>query len=272
MRIAAIAPAWRRGAGATLSFDRRDNAWAMLKSRVVDSAATWGDDRPLRTPWTDTVILEAHVKGFTAMNPGVPPELRGTYAGFAHPASIARIRTLGVTAVELLPIHEFIDERMLVQNDSSTIGVTTRSAFSRRLRAYAGGGDPLVEFRAMVRALHRAGIEVILDVVYNHTAESNEFGPTLAFRGIDNSSYYRLRADGARWYDDLTGVGNTLNAANPHVLKMISIRCAGGSPTCTSTASASTWRRRSRATAPGFDPGCAFLDALRQDPCCARSS
>jgi glycogen operon protein len=223
-----------------------------------------------RTPWTDTVILEAHVKGFTVMNPGVPEALRGTYAGFAHPASIARMRQLGITAVELLPIHEFIDERMLVQNDLVNYWGYNSIGFFAPATRYAGriaeNRDPLVEFRAMVRALHRAGIEVILDVVYNHTAESDEFGPTLSFRGIDNASYYRLKSGNPRWYDDVTGVGNTLNAAHSRVLQMVldSLRWWV-------TSMHVDGFRFDLATAlardgVSFDPGCAFLDALRQDP------
>ena len=259
-----------RSGRSDLSFDRRDNAWAMLKCKVVDTAATWGDDRPPRTPWTDTVILEAHVKGFTAMNPDVPPALRGTYAGFAHPASIAHLLRLGVTAVELLPIHEFIDERMLVQNDLVNYWGYNSIGFFAPAARYAGppgeNRDPLVEFRAMVRALHRAGIEVILDVVYNHTAESDELGPTLSFRGIDNASYYRLKGESGRWYDDVTGCGNTLNVAHPRVLRMVldSLRWwvtemhVDGFRFDLATALARD--------GGGFDPGCAFLDALRQDP------
>ncbi len=253
-------------ARADLTFDRRDNAWAMLKCRVVDGAGSWGDDRAPRTPWADTVICEAHVKGFSMMNPEVPAALRGTYAGMAHPASIARLQAMGATAVELLPIHEFIDERMLVQSDLVNYwGYNTVGFFAPAAR-YAGGMDPLAEFRAMVRRLHAAGIEVILDVVYNHTAESDEFGPMLMFRGIDNASYYRLRRDAPRWYDDVTGCGNTVNAAHPRVLQLVmdSLRWwvtdmhVDGFRFDLATALARDGE--------GFDAGSAFLDALRQDP------
>ena len=251
-------------ANADLSFDSRDNAWAMLKCRVVDPAFSWQDDRAPRTPWADTVIYEVHVKGATMMNPAVPEALRGSYAGLAHPASIGHLQRLGVTAVELLPVHELIDERRLVQSELVNYwGYNSLGYFAPAAR-YAGGGDPLVEFRTMVRRLHAAGIEVILDVVYNHTCEAEETGPTLAFRGIDNASYYRLR-DG-RWHDDVTGCGNTLNVAHPRVMQMVmdSLRW---------------WVSEMRvdgfrfdlATALGrengsFDPGCAFFDTLRQDP------
>jgi isoamylase len=249
-----------------LTFDRRDNAWAMLKCRVVDPAVSWGNDRAPRTPWADTVICETHVKGFSAMNPDVPAALRGTYAGFAHPASIAQLQRLGVTAVELLPVHEFIDERMLAQNDRINYWGYNSIGFFAPAARYARGMNPLTECRAMVCRLHAAGIEVILDVVYNHTAESDEFGPTLSFRGLDNASYYRLREESGRWYNDITGCGNTLNLAQPRVLQMVmdSLRWwvtdmhVDGFRFDLATALARD--------GGGFDPGSAFLDALRQDP------
>ncbi len=247
-----------------LSFDRRDNAWAALKCRVVEAAHSWQDDRPPRTAWADTVIYEVHVKGFSMHNAAVPESLRGTYAGLAHPASINHLKKLGVTAVELLPIHEYIDERRLVQADLSNYWGYNSIGFFAPTARYAGGLDPLCEFRSMVQRLHQAGIEVILDVVYNHTAEGDELGPTFAFRGLDNVSYYRLR-DG-RHYDDVTGCGNTLNVAHPRVLQLVmdSLRW---------------WVNEMHVDgfrfdlAPalareggGFDPGCAFLRTLRQDP------
>ena len=247
-----------------LSFDSRDNAWAMFKCRVVDAAYSWHDDRAPRTPWTDTVLYETHVKGFSMMNPAVPAELRGTYAGLAHPASIKHLQQLGVTAVELLPVHEMIDERRLVQNELVNYWGYNSIGFFAPAARYAGGADPLVEFRTMVRRLHAAGIEVILDVVYNHTGEAEETGPTLVFRGLDNASYYRLR-DGRR-HDDVTGCGNTLNVAHPRVLQLVmdSLRWwvsemhVDGFRFDLATA---LGRERG-----GFDPGCAFLATLRQDP------
>ncbi len=247
-----------------LSFDSRDNAWAMFKCRVVDPAYSWHDDRAPRTPWTDTVLYEAHVKGYSMMNPAVPAELRGTYAGLAHPASIKHLQRLGVTAVELLPVHEMIDERRLVQGELVNYWGYNSIGFFAPAARYAGGADPLVEFRTMVRRLHAAGIEVILDVVYNHTGEAEETGPTLAFRGVDNASYYRLR-DGRR-HDDVTGCGNTLNVAHPRVLQLVmdSLRWwvselhVDGFRFDLATA---LTRERG-----GFDPGCAFLATLRQDP------
>lgn len=247
-----------------LSFDSRDNAPDMLKCRVVDPACAWQDDPPPRRPWSETVIYEAHVKGFSRLNPALPPELRGTYAGLAHPASIRHLQDLGVTAVELLPVHEFIDERRLVNGDLVNYWGYNSIGFFAPAARYAGGGDPLVEFRSMVRRLHAAGIEIILDVVYNHTGEAEERGPTLAFRGIDNASYYRLR-DGRR-HDDVTGCGNTLNVAHPRVLQLVmdSLRWwvsemhVDGFRFDLATA---LGRERG-----GFDPGCAFLATLRQDP------
>ncbi|OFZ99934.1 MAG: glycogen debranching enzyme GlgX [Betaproteobacteria bacterium RIFCSPLOWO2_02_FULL_62_17] len=249
-----------------LSFDERDNAWAMPRCRIVDTAYSWGDERAPRIPWADSVICEAHVKGYTMLNPEVPAALRGTYAGLAHPASIAHLKRLGVTALELLPVHEFVDERTLSHSGLSNYwGYNTVGFFAPAAR-YAGGMDPIAEFRAMVRRLHAADIEVILDVVYNHTGETNELGPTLCFRGIDNASYYRLRDGDRRRYDDITGCGNTLNTAHPRVLQMVmdSLRWWVGDMHVDGF-------RFDLATAlarehGGFDPGSAFLDALRQDP------
>ena len=246
------------------SLEHSDNAGAMLKSRVVDPAWSWQDDRAPRTAWADTVIYEVHVKGFSMLNPAVPQALRGTYAGLAHPASIQYLRRLGVTAVELLPVHEFIDERRLVQNGLKNYwGYNSLGFFAPAVR-YANGADPMGEFRAMVGSLHAAGIEVLLDVVYNHTCEADDTGPTLAFRGIDNASYYRLRDDGSP--DDVSGCGNTLNLAHPRVLQLVmdSLRWWVGEMHVDGF-------RFDLATAlsreaDGFDPGCAFLDTLRQDP------
>ena len=265
-------------AKADLSFDRRDNAWAMLKCRVVDNAAFDPGPR-LQVPWRDTVICEAHVKGFTMMNPGVPESLRGTYAGFAHPASIARLHALGVTAVELLPVHEFLDERLLVQNDLVNYWGYNPIGYFAPAARYADGRhlserrDPIAEFRAMVRRLHEAGIEVILDVVYNHTAEGDGLGPTLSFRGIDNASYYRLRPETARAYIDITGCGNTLDLSHPRVLQMTmdSLRwwvCGMGVDGFRFDLATALAREGGLSDhgISAFNPRAAFLDALRQDP------
>ena len=203
-----------------LSFDRRDSAPGMLKSAVIDSAFTWGADRPPATPWHRTVIYEVHVKGFTARHPDVPPALRGTYAGLATAPVIDYFSRLGITAVELMPVHTFIDDRHLIERGLRNYwGYNTIGFFAPEPRYSATGS--VNEFKTMVKALHSAGIEVILDVVYNHTAEGNQLGPTLSFRGIDNSVYYRLVGDNQRYYMDYTGTGNTLNMRHPRVLQLI---------------------------------------------------
>jgi isoamylase len=203
-----------------LSLDRRDSAPGMLKSAVIDSAFTWGADRPPATPWHRTVIYEVHVKGFTARHPDVPPALRGTYAGLATAPVIDYFSRLGITAVELMPVHTFIDDRHLIERGLRNYwGYNTIGFFAPEPRYSATGS--VNEFKTMVKALHSAGIEVILDVVYNHTAEGNHLGPTLSFRGIDNSVYYRLVGDNPRYYMDYTGTGNTLNMRHPRVLQLI---------------------------------------------------
>jgi len=204
--------------------DDRNSAPHVPKSVVADTLFPWGDDQRPRTPWHDTVIYETHVKGFTARHPGVPEALRGTYAGLGSPAAIDHLVSLGVTAVELLPVHHFVSEHELVKRGLSNYwGYNTLGFFAPHAAYSAGGtrGEQVREFKAMVRALHAAGIEVILDVVYNHTAEGNHMGPTLSFRGIDNGAYYRLVEGDRRMYMDYTGTGNTLNARNPEVLHLI---------------------------------------------------
>jgi isoamylase len=203
-----------------LSFDRRDNATGMPKSRVIDPAFTWGDDRRPRIPWHDTVIYEAHVKGLTHLSPHVPDHLRGTYAALATEPVISHLKRLGVTALELMPVHAFVDDRHLVQRGLKNYwGYNSIGFFAPTMR-YSGTGS-IKEFKAMVKTLHSHGIEVILDVVYNHTAEGNQMGPTLCFRGIDNAAYYRLRPENPRFYMDYTGCGNTLNMMHPRVLQLI---------------------------------------------------
>ncbi|HTH99233.1 MAG TPA: glycogen debranching protein GlgX [Stellaceae bacterium] len=202
-----------------LSFDRRDNAQAMPRSIVVDPAFTWGDDRPPRHSWEKTVILEAHVKGLTRRHRQVPESQRGTFLGLVSPPMLAHFETLGITAIELLPIHAFMDERRLARIGLSNYWGYNSYAFFAPDPRYLAYGDT-TEFKTMVKRLHAAGIEVILDVVYNHTAETDHTGPTLSFRGIDNASYYRLEQD-ARFYVDDTGCGNTLNIDHPQVLRMV---------------------------------------------------
>jgi isoamylase len=209
--------------GDDLQFDDRDSAAGMPKCVVVSDAFDWGGDRRLDTPWRKTVIYEMHVKGFTKRHPEIPEELRGTYAGLAHPAAIAHLRALGVTAVELLPVHEAADEAFLGERYLRNYwGYNTLGFFApeqRYSRGQAPGGQ-VAEFKSMVKALHQAGIEVLLDVVYNHTCEGNHLGPTLSLKGIDNSSYYWLMPD-RRYYLDFTGTGNSLNASNPETARLI---------------------------------------------------
>ncbi|HEY3965972.1 MAG TPA: glycogen debranching protein GlgX [Planctomycetaceae bacterium] len=207
-----------------LSFDDRDNAHAAPLGLVIDPAYTWGDDRPPMHPWHETIIYELHVKGFTKLHPGVPPELRGTYAGLGSPAAIDHLTKLGITAVELLPVYHRLDDRHLVEKGLCNYwGYNTLSFFApdRRYASNPDSAETVREFKTMVRSLHSAGIEVILDVVYNHTCEGNQMGPALSFRGVDNASYYRLSPDDQRYYMDFTGCGNTFNMRNPRVLQFI---------------------------------------------------
>ncbi|MDO8988053.1 MAG: glycogen debranching protein GlgX [Sideroxyarcus sp.] len=203
-----------------LSFDRRDNAADMPKCRVIDSAFSWDGDRSPDIPWADMVIYEMHVRGFTMQHPDIPPELRGTYAGLATAPAIEHLKRLGVTSVELMPVHAFVDDRQLVERGLSNYWGYNSIGFLAPEQRFSASGA-LGEFKAMVKALHTAGIEVILDVVYNHTAEGNQMGPTLSFRGIDNAAYYRLVAEDQRYYMDYTGCGNTLNLQHPRVLQLI---------------------------------------------------
>ncbi len=202
--------------------DQRDNSRTAPLAWVIDRAFSWGNDRPLRTPWNETIVYEVHVKGFTKLHPGVPENLRGTYAGLASPAAIDHLSSLGVSAIEMLPVHFHIDEQFLTdQGRVNYWGYNTLGYFAPDPRYAASGPVGAVEeFKSMVRTLHAAGMEVILDVVYNHTAEGNHLGPTLSFRGIDNASYYRLADDRSR-YVDFTGCGNSLNVGHPRVLQLI---------------------------------------------------
>jgi len=205
---------------ADLSLDRRDSGAAMPKCKIIESAFTWDDDRPPRVPWHETVIYELHVRGFTMQHPDIPPPLRGTFAGLATAPVIDYLKRLGVTTLELMPVHAFVDDRRLVTKQLRNYwGYNSIGFFAPDARYSASG--KVNEFKTMVKALHSAGLEVILDVVYNHTAEGNELGPTLCFRGIDNTSYYHLAADAPRRYTDFTGTGNTLNMQHPRVLQLM---------------------------------------------------
>ena len=204
--------------------DERDDARAIPKGVVTVSTFDWENDRPPLTALHDSVLYEVHVKGLTARHPQIPEELRGTYAALTHPAIISYFKNLGITAVELMPVHAFLDDKHLLdQGLRNYWGYNTINFFAPEARYSSSGdsGQQVGEFKAMVKGLHRAGIEVILDVVYNHTAEGNHLGPTLSFRGVDNRTYYRLVADQPRFYMDYTGTGNTLNVRHPQVLKLI---------------------------------------------------
>ena len=207
-----------------LSLNQMDDAHAIPKSIVVDRNFDWSGDRKLRIPWHETVIYETHVKGFTITDPGVPEDIRGTYAGMAHPSAVEHLQLLGVTAVELLPVHHFLTPQFLIDKGLSNYWGYDSIGFFAPYSEYAATGktgQQVNEFKSMVRTLHQAGIEVILDVVYNHTGEGNQMGPTISFRGVDNESYYRLVEDDPRFYFDFTGTGNTMNVRHPQVLKLI---------------------------------------------------
>jgi glycogen operon protein len=260
---------------ADLSFDDRDSAPFMPKCAVVEAAARrryafpWRRETRPNTPWTDTVIYEAHVKGMTMRHPGIAKSAAGTFAGLAHPAIIDHLVELGVTAIELLPVQSFIDDRFLEEKDLTNYwGYNTIGFFAPSWK-YLGPGGDIQQFKLMVHRLHQAGIEVILDVVYNHTGEGNHLGPTLSFRGIDNASYYKL-ADDQRFYFDATGCGNTINQSHPRVLQMILDSLRYWVEDCHVDGF-----RFDLATALGrevraFDPGAAFFDAIGQDPLLSR--
>ena len=201
-----------------------DSAAAMMKGVVVNPFFDWTGDRQPKTPYADSVIYEAHVKGMTMTHPGIPEEIRGTYSALAHPVMIDHLQHLGVTALELMPVHQFVNDSTLQDKGLSNYWGYNTIAFLAPQNTYASMGQlgqQVQEFKGMVKALHAAGIEVILDVVYNHTAEGNHLGPTLSMRGIDNVAYYRLEADDKRYYTDYTGTGNSLNVGNPHTLQLI---------------------------------------------------
>jgi glycogen operon protein len=201
-----------------------DSASHMMKGVVINPFFDWAGDRQPKTPYAESFIYEAHVKGLTMLHPAVPEELRGTYGGIAHPAVIEHLKKLGVTAIELMPVHQFVNDSTLQDKGLSNYWGYNTIAFFAPQNTYAATGDrgqQVQEFKGMVRALHAAGIEVILDVVYNHTAEGNHMGPTLSMRGIDNAAYYRLEPKDQQYYTDYTGTGNSLNVGNPHALQLI---------------------------------------------------
>ncbi len=201
-----------------------DSAAEMMKGIVVNPYFDWAGDRHPKTPYADTFIYEAHVKGLTELHPEIPDEIRGTYSALSHPAIIEHLTKLGVTALELMPVHQFVNDSTLQEKGLSNYWGYNTIAFFAPQNTYAAstrGGHQVQEFKSMVRAMHAAGIEVILDVVYNHTAEGNHLGPTLSMKGIDNAAYYRLEQNDKRYYTDYTGTGNSLNVGNPHTLQLI---------------------------------------------------
>ena len=206
-----------------LSCDDRDSAPRMPKCVVIDPAFTWGDDERPKTAWNRTLIYECHVRGLTKLHPDIPPEIRGTYLAMAYDPIVDHLLSLGVTAVELMPVHQFVDERRLVESGLANYWGYNSIGYLAPHVAYAtaGLGQQVDEFKSMVKRLHRAGIEVILDVVYNHTGEGNHFGPTLSLRGVDNASFYRLIPDNRRYYMDFSGAGNSLNMGNPRTIQLI---------------------------------------------------
>jgi isoamylase len=258
---------YKMESGDDLTFDDRDSAPAMLKCRVIDPAFTWGNDRRPGTAWERTIIYEMHVRGFSMLRGDVPEDIRGTFRGLIQPGLIDHLRHLGVTAVELLPVHTFLDDSYLLDKKLLNYWGYNTIGFFAPMRRYASVPDfAFAEFKEMVARLHDAGIEVILDVVYNHTAEGNERGPTLLFKGIDNWSYYRQPKDQKRYYINDTGTGNTLNLSHQRVLQMV-------------TDSLRYWVQEMHvdgfrfdlgtilAREPyGFDEGGGFLDSCRQDP------
>ncbi len=259
--------AYRTGsAREDLSFDRRDNARGMPKAVVVDETFNWGrrEMRP-NIPWEDTIIYEAHVKGLTQKREDVPPNLRGTFGGLSSPAMIEHLKRLGVTTLELLPVHGFVDDRVLVEKKLANYwGYNTLSFFAPEPRY--SQDNPLDAFRTTVARLHDAGIEVMLDVVYNHTAEGNHMGPTLSFRGIDNASYYWLMKDNPRYYDDFTGCGSSVNLTHPRVLQMVMDSLRYWVEVCHVDGFRFDLATTLARGPNGFDRNTAFLTAIRQDP------
>ncbi len=252
-----------------LSFDERDSAAFMPKAVVTDESFNWGEDHAPRTPWAETVIYEVHVRGLTKLCDELPEQDRGNFGGLGHPRTIEYFKSLGVTAVELLPIHAFAQDRHLVEKDLANYwGYNTLGFFAPEQR-YAADGD-LSQIKWAIKQLHAAGLEVILDVVYNHTCEGSERGTTMSFRGLDNASYYRLMPDERRYCMNDTGTGNTVNMSHPRVIQLVmdSLRY---------------WVQEFHVDGfrfdlgvtlgredTGFDPGCGFFDALMQDPVLAR--
>src|SRR5439155_26452249 len=251
-----------------LTRDVHNSARGMPKSVVVDDRFDWGDDRPPGVPWAQTIIYETHAKGISMRHQEVPENERGTYLGLASEPIVEHLRSLGVTAVELLPVHHFFDDKFLLDKGLANYwGYSSIGYFAPAAR-YATGdrGEQVTEFRAMVKRLHQAGLEVFIDVVYNHTAEGNHLGPTLSFRGLGNPTYYTLMPDNPRYYRDFTGTGNSLNVTSSQVLKLI----ADSLRYWVQEMHVDGFRFDLAVTLgrepDGYDPGAAFFDIVHQDP------
>jgi isoamylase len=254
-----------------LSFDRRDSAAAMPKAVVVDDSYGWGNDAPPDHPWTDTIIYETHVRGLTIQNEAIMPLEQGSFAALSDPYIIDHLVNLGITAIELLPVHAFLQDRFLVaKNLRNYWGYSTLSFFAPEVSYLKASRGSLDEIRQTVRRLHAAGIEVILDVVYNHTCEGNEMGTTLSWRGFDNASYYRSAQDQPRRLVDDTGTGNTLNLAHPRVLQMVLDSLRYWAQAYHIDGFRFDLGTTLGREAHGFDPCSGFFDAIRQDPVLAR--
>jgi glycogen operon protein len=256
-----------------MALDPRDDAAGKPKCVVVDDRFDWGNDARPQIPWHRTAVYELHVKGFTRLHPSVPPKLRGTYAGLAAPPSIEHFKRLGITAVELLPVHEHMDEGPLVQRRLTNYWGYNSLGFFAPEQLYSSRGargEQVAEFKAMVKGLHAEGIEVILDVVYNHTCEGNQWGPTVCFKGLDNSVYYRLNPEDPRHYVEFTGTGNTFNVPHPQALKLVadSLRYWADEMHVDGFRFdlATTLGRLAR----DFDPRAPFFQVLHQDPVLSR--
>lgn len=250
---------------ADLSFDRRDNARSIPKCQVIDTAYTWGNDLPPRRPWSETIIYEAHVKGITARHPQILSPIRGTFAGLSDPHVLDHLNKLGVTAIELLPVQYFLDDRYLIEKGLVNYWGYNTICFNAPANRYISPGHGINEFKFMVKRLHDFEIEVILDVVYNHTAEGNHFGPTLSFRGIDNASYYFLSED-KRYYFDTTGCGNTMNLRHPRVLQMVMDSLRYWVEECHVDGFRFDLATQLGREYEAFDPSAIFFDAIAQDP------
>ena len=252
------------------SYNDLDSAPYAMTSVVINPYFDWAGDRPLRIPYNESLIYEAHVKGMTMRHPDIPKDVQGSYAGIAHPVMIQHFRELGVTAVELMPVHQFVHDSTLAEKGLSNYwGYNTIGFFAPHndYACFGTRGEQVQEFKTMVRALHRAGIEVILDVVYNHTAEGNHLGPTLSFRGVDNQAYYRLVAGDERHYYDTTGTGQQPQRPPPRVAATDhGFAAVLGAPRCTSTGSASTSPRRWPGSSTRSTGSSAFFDLVNQDP------